>query len=65
MIETSLQYYCRRHEQELSLRAAAASPAAASAHHALALIYAEEIRRRISREPQLRLVSSRIISQQT
>ncbi|MET0269120.1 MAG: hypothetical protein ABW173_01710 [Sphingomonas sp.] len=44
-MEADVQYYEQRKATELMLSERAASPEAASAHRALALIYAEEVRR--------------------
>jgi hypothetical protein len=45
MSQNDLPYYAQRHEHELRMAEAAASPAAASAHRMLADIYLTEVRR--------------------
>lgn len=45
MHETDLQYYERRYGEELESHRCATTPEAASAHRALSLIYADEVRR--------------------
>ncbi len=45
MGEADLAYYRRRYAQEVRMAAAAGTAAAAAAHHALAVSYAETLRR--------------------
>ena len=59
MIETGLEYYRRRQEQEASLEATATLPEVASVHGELASFYAEQVRRLLRCGGRLRIVSSR------
>lgn len=57
MIESDLEYYRRRYLQETALEQAATTVEAASAHRALAMIYAEEVRRLTPAAPPGRIAA--------